>query len=52
VDEFKKVLALVATTFKAFTSGFKDIQDIKQGKKEKATLSREEEPSLVFREGG
>jgi len=35
VDEFEKVLALVATAFKAFTSGFKDIHDMKQGKKKK-----------------
>ncbi|GAB0171954.1 hypothetical protein LSPCS325_53910 [Lysinibacillus sp. CTST325] len=38
MDEFEKVLALVAlvaTTFKAFTSGFKDIYDMKKGKKKK-----------------
>ncbi|MGE8036844.1 hypothetical protein [Lysinibacillus sp. NPDC093692] len=38
MDEFEKILAtvaLVATTFKAITSGFKDIYDMTQGKKKK-----------------
>jgi len=38
VDEFEKILAtvaLVATTFKAITSGLKDIYDMTQGKKKK-----------------
>ncbi|MFJ8515306.1 hypothetical protein [Lysinibacillus xylanilyticus] len=38
MDEFEKILAtvaLVATTFKAITSGLKDIFDMTQGKKKK-----------------
>ncbi|MFJ7662946.1 hypothetical protein ACIQXW_11135 [Lysinibacillus sp. NPDC097162] len=38
MDDLEKVLAtvaLVATAFKAFTSGLKDIYDMKQGKKKK-----------------
>lgn len=38
MDEFEKVLAivaLVATMFKAFTSALKDIYDMRQGKKKK-----------------
>ncbi|MFJ7951514.1 hypothetical protein ACIQZG_08300 [Lysinibacillus sp. NPDC096418] len=38
MDDLEKVLAtvaLVATAFKAFTSGFKDIYDMTQGKKKK-----------------
>lgn len=38
MDEFEKVLAtvaLVATAFKAFTSGLKDIYDMVQGTKKK-----------------
>lgn len=49
MDDFEKVLAtvaLVATTFKAFTSGLKDIYDMTQGK-EKATHSRKEETSQI-----
>lgn len=49
MDEIEKILAivaLIATAFKAFTSGAKDIYDNEARKKEKATLSREEEPSL------
>ncbi|MGE7954961.1 hypothetical protein [Lysinibacillus xylanilyticus] len=36
--EFVKILetvVLIATAFKAFTSGLKDIHDMKQGKKKK-----------------
>ncbi|MDM5247639.1 hypothetical protein [Lysinibacillus sp. G4S2] len=40
MDEFEKVLALVATAFKAFTSGFKDIHEMTQGKKKKRRSPR------------
>ncbi|MET4560738.1 hypothetical protein ABIA69_001882 [Lysinibacillus parviboronicapiens] len=38
MDDLEKILAtvaLVATAFKAFTSGLKDIHDMMQGKKKK-----------------
>ncbi|MFF2794875.1 hypothetical protein [Lysinibacillus xylanilyticus] len=41
MDEFEKILAtvaLVATTFKAITSGLKDIYDMTQGKKQYGVL--------------
>lgn len=45
MDDFEKVLAavaLVATAFKAFTSGLKDIYDMTQGKrKSDAPLAKE-----------
>lgn len=43
MDDFEKGLAavaLVATAFKAFTSGLKDIYDMTQGKKKKRRPSR------------
>jgi len=52
VEKYLAAFALLAGAFKAITSGLKDLNDISKERKEKATLSGQEETSQVGIEGG